>query len=113
MKTIFVYGTLKKGFYNHKYFLKDARFIGPAKAVGFQIFSLGSFPGMDRKGGSIVHGEIYEVEDNIFQAISHMECGAGYSSEKIEVGLDNRLKEVNTYIYPYNNHIVIPGGIWK
>lgn len=59
---LFVYGTLKKGGYNH-HLLKDAKFLGEATIFG-KLYSMGSFPAMKEDGEqtSAVHGEVYEVD---------------------------------------------------
>lgn len=65
MLRLFVYGTLKKGHYNH-HLLESAKFIGNATLEGFHMYSNGGFPYITNGGGSldgVVHGEVFEVED--------------------------------------------------
>ncbi len=58
---VFVYGTLKRGFWNHR-LLSDGRacFIGRDRVKG-QMHSLGAFPSVALTTKGTVHGEVYEV----------------------------------------------------
>lgn len=60
---VFVYGTLKKNFHNHR-LLKDAKFIGEFRTEPcYQIFCNGSFPYLIEasKNGDSIYGEVYEI----------------------------------------------------
>lgn len=61
---VFVYGSLKSGFYNHK-LLQDigAEFIDNfATAPEYKMWSLGYFPCITEDGDTPIFGEIYEVD---------------------------------------------------
>lgn len=64
MTRIFVYGTLKRGFSNHRE-LSGQVFIGPARTIpGFQLVDIGGYPGLvscptDQQG---VAGELWAVD---------------------------------------------------
>ena len=87
---IFVYGSLRKGHYNHSRCLNnDAKFIGNASLKGFGLFSLGYFPAiadMDRPDIAVM-GEIYDVPEYAYKRIDGMEIGAGYDRQQGEVRL--------------------------
>ena len=61
---IFVYGSLKKGYFNHPLLDRiGARFVGKALSPpNYDIFDLGAFPGMIY-GDYSVAGEVYRVDD--------------------------------------------------
>lgn len=78
MRKIGVYGSLKKGFYNHG-FLAGANPQGKAILRGYTLHSLGAYPAV--VAGSpkdLVGCEIYEVDPNTFSILDRMERGAGY-----------------------------------
>ena len=61
-KTIFVYGTLRRGERAHA-LLSRARFLGEARTVaGYALIDLGAYPGLVQMGSGFVVGEIYEVD---------------------------------------------------
>ena len=62
MQYIFTYGTLKRGYRNHKY-IEKAKFISDASIEGFYMFDLGRYPGI-YEGAGIIYGEIYEIDDD-------------------------------------------------
>lgn len=82
METIFVYGSLKEGLYNH-YLLggKFAKLLQKEATTAGRMYSRGDFPVL-YKGDDTIHGEIWDVPDEAFHRIVDMELNAGYSLEK-------------------------------
>ena len=90
-----VYGSLKKGFYNHGGLGEDAEFLGNS-SVSAVMYSNGSYPKLYHSTGhkvmdnfdlskTRVHElEVYSISDARFQGIERMEHGAGYVSELID-----------------------------
>jgi len=86
VKRLFVYGTLKKGFYNHTRCLKGNEGVklidDDAKVNGFRLCSVhDSYPAMFPTGDEedVVSGEIYEISNGrVWESIEMMEVGAGY-----------------------------------
>ena len=82
MKYIAVYGSLKKGFYNH------ARFgLGEPLARGTirgSMFLLHTYPHLFREGVKVPEldreheVEVYEVDEEVYQSIKSMEIQSGY-----------------------------------
>ena len=60
---LFVYGTLKKGFYNHHWLPKDSKFLGAGYVTGFEMRSNGGFPYTFPEMDGTIFGELYEVSD--------------------------------------------------
>lgn len=86
MHKIFVYGTLREGEGNWAWALQ-----GRSKKLGeetlpadYTMVSLGGFPAVSLDGSSPVVGEVYEVDDEVFQSIERLE---GYPSlyDRVEV----------------------------
>ncbi len=70
---VFVYGTLKKGFSNHRLLTTGARFIGNDQIAG-TMHDYGYFPAVsltDR--GLPVHGEVYEVTSSTLERLDRLE----------------------------------------
>jgi gamma-glutamylcyclotransferase (GGCT)/AIG2-like uncharacterized protein YtfP len=71
MKTVFVYGSLKKGFANHPY-VSDQNLISTGVLYGFDMFNLGRFPAL-KEGQGKVTGEVYEVDEATFALLDRLE----------------------------------------
>ena len=80
---LFVYGTLKKGEYNHSY-LKHSKYIDEAMLSGYTLYNTGyGYPAAVEKEGGHITGEVYEVSDQEYKYIRSMELGAGYNEEDL------------------------------
>jgi len=115
MNNIFVFGTLKKGFYNHTRFNfdKNTKFIKDVELAGYKMHDLGQYPCIKKTGapGDIIHGEIYTYLDKDTQGIiSRMESSAGYAPETVTIdGI-----EAVVYIYMgKRTSPVIKSGKWE
>ena len=70
---VFVYGTLMRDEINHR-LLATARFVAEAHTEpGFELFDLGHFPAMSAGGQTVVHGEIYAVDDQTLVRLDRLE----------------------------------------
>ncbi len=78
---VFVYGTLRKGQYNH-YLLNKARFIKDTRVDGFQMYSRGFFPFLYEGEGSII-AELYEINQRIFFSLDLLEGYPHHYQRKI------------------------------
>lgn len=113
--SVFVYGTLKKGFGNHL-FLKDQKFCGEALIRG-TLVSLKWFPGYIATGNDVVKGEVYSVDDETLKRLDHLE-GHPRFYERREVKLEDNAKRVWCYCLPEaylqdGKHPRISAGEWK
>lgn len=97
MKRIAVYGTLKRGHFNHNRF-GEMKFIGTDYIDDLQIWiydHLGipfAVPG----AGGITTVEVYDIDDDMFENINSMELGAGYKPEIINTCFG----KATIWIYP-------------
>lgn len=111
-----VYGTLKKG-NRLNYVLKDSKFLGEIEIPGFDMYSLGYYPAIERGSGSIL-AEIYEVSDRVLKLTDSIE---GFVQENSPYNYYNRIKvdtdtfgPIYLYEFPRASELgtYIEDGIW-
>jgi gamma-glutamylaminecyclotransferase len=76
MTTIFVYGTLKRGYCNWQRLLRErATFLGEAVSLAKDFHMVGSgFPIMwEGPDGSYVKGELFELPDDVLEQVDRLE----------------------------------------
>ncbi|AEH23209.1 AIG2 family protein [Thermodesulfobacterium geofontis OPF15] len=115
MPKLFVYGTLRKGECRHST-LADCKFLGYAKAKGFLLYNVSSFPGMVQGEGEVI-GEVYEIPESLLERLDLIEgVPELFKRELIEVVLEDGTI-ISVYAYLYNkgvdNKLLIPSGNWK
>jgi gamma-glutamylaminecyclotransferase len=71
LETIFVYGTLRKGFPNHV-LLMDSEFVGEDSITAKDISASGYFGVIP--GNDVVKGEVYNCNSLTMQRIDVLEC---------------------------------------
>lgn len=76
MKTVVVYGSLKKGKYNNP-IMGDSEYLGETKIKG-QLYMISSYPAITEEGDNEYTAEVYKVSDDVYRSIYGMEIGAGY-----------------------------------
>ena len=89
MKTIAVYGSLKKGLGND-WGTRDGNFLGTALTLG-DMYSLGGYPVLMENGTKEYEIEVYEVSDQMYKQIHNMEIGAGYIAKEINTKYGNAI----------------------
>ncbi len=94
-KLVAVYGSLKKGQYNHDGLGQDAEHLGNMTVRGV-MYSNGSYPKLYRtdedqtfeafnQGKERDHAvEVYSLNENRYESITNMEVGAGYEPGVID-----------------------------
>jgi gamma-glutamylaminecyclotransferase len=103
---VFVYGSLKKGFHNHRLLSSgQAKFLGDAQSIApeYAMLDLGSFPGLI-EGTQRVTGELYEVDDHTFHRLDSLEGHPHMYTRyerrfRMEAGDRDAL---NAWVYIYN-----------
>lgn len=99
MKDMFVYGSLKKGFFNHSLIEANPRnkLIRKGFVVGYNLYALWSYPGVKPASSKDkVFVELYSLSDEVFDRIDRMERVAGYTPVEVE---DDAGKKGIIYIY--------------
>lgn len=98
MKTIFVYGTLRKDISGRMKEYK-AQYTGKGFIKGL-FYIVGSFAGLPCvvPGDGVVKGEIYEVKEKVFGELDKFEKDWGYISRKVTVYPSKRKAWVWFYV---------------
>lgn len=75
MTLVFVYGSLMRGFHNHRLLQHDAaRYVGRAETQArYTLVDLGAFPGLLEAGSARVRGEIYDVDEPTLAKLDRLE----------------------------------------
>lgn len=103
MHVLFVYGTLKRGFKNHRH-IADQRFVGEARtAPGYQLYDLGDYPGLVADGTDTlgVNGELWEVDAAGLVRLDEFEGVAEglYRRVRVELFGSSPHDHADTYLY--------------
>ena len=73
MTKVFVYGSLKKGYGNHR-LLTTSKLLGEhTTEPAYSMFSMGSFPFVETNGETGIKGEVYEVNEDVFSTLDILE----------------------------------------
>ncbi|MEB3263944.1 MAG: gamma-glutamylcyclotransferase [Synechococcus sp.] len=74
MHHVFVYGSLQRDQFNHRY-LYGASFLGRNYLAGARLHSLGSYPMavLDPDPGAVIHGEVYRVDPQGLALLDQLE----------------------------------------
>jgi len=119
MVKMFVYGSLKKGFYNFKCSgLDKEQFIGEGKIMNAKMYSLGLYPAVVESYECVVHGEVYGIDTlQTIQRIIHTELGVGYYMDFKKIEMKDGTKEIALvflqHFNPDRHTKLIEDGVWK
>ena len=110
MNNILVYGSLRKTEYNNTG--RGMEYLETGKLPGFDLYSLGSYPGIKPGKGEVVV-EAFKCDSETALGIYRMEIGAGYTTKTYTVADLRKLgfkleqfKEDETFIvYPYDHEV--------
>lgn len=99
MYHVLAYGTLRVGEYNYKVFKPGIEVIQERVSIpGFRMFNLGLYPTVIRADNEdIIIVDLLKMDDDTFNRIHRMECGAGYHAMEMPLNLNG--KNVRGYIY--------------
>ena len=105
-----VYGTLLKGQDNHR-LIANSKLLGNAIIHGFNMFNIGSFPGI-KEGDNHIEIEVYEVDNDTFKRLDILE-GYPYLYDRKLI----HTMYGDAWIYVYNGNInsreEISSGSWR
>lgn len=94
MHTVFVYGTLMRGFWNHRYHLSNQVFVGESRTADPAYWMIGGgFPYVIRvpegERGAYIAGEVYRVDDQALRGLDLLE-GNGSHYTRAQVALQDK-----------------------
>ena len=97
---VFVYGTLMKGYWNHR-LLEREKFIGEGKIQNYGLYNVTSpYPGVIQKNGASVLGEIYDVSEKTLKKLDELEGeGTLYIRRAVNVETSEGVLEAYTYLW--------------
>lgn len=113
---VFVYGTLRRGSAGAMSLrFPDSKFIAEAQVSG-SLYDLGAYPGLIlNESGSMVVGEVYEVDDELLKKLDEFEASSNYLREQFEISFDTQRKLCWTYEPDpefYSLRTLIASGDW-
>jgi gamma-glutamylaminecyclotransferase len=117
MKTLFVYGTLKRGLSNH-HFLAGQSYIGDARtAPGYALYELSGYPGMvpEPWNPDGVTGEVWSVDDACLAHLDELEGTEQGLYRRELVPLVAPFADVPVEAYLYSESLVgrrLVGSTW-
>ncbi len=116
MHTVFVYGSLMRGYGNHG-LLEESTYLGRASVEKLSLHSLGSFPAAipSDRDDSVVHGEVYSVDDSTLARLDRLEGHPTfYERQVVELqGLEKVATNVSMYVYQGEVSRHCPSGDWR
>ena len=104
-----IYGSLKRGFYNH-HLMMGSEFIGEDCLGGFNLYSLGAFPGVKRGKGQL-HVEVFTVDPLCFERLDVLEDHPNwYQREQVTTKFG--LAWIYLYLPEVDNQLQVTSGNW-
>ncbi len=98
MHKVFVYGTLKKGFYNNGAFPEGSKLIGNVVSLpAYTMITLGKFPGVVAEGQTVIKGELWEVSS--MRYLDLLESNGDFYTRVKADFLDIEGEDVAAWIY--------------
>ncbi len=107
-----VYGSLRKGFGNHEYFLSNSEFVGDDfTPPTFDMFSLGGFPCIT-PGSTAITVEVYRVDEETKGNLDSLEGVPHFYHEQ---KIPTKYGEAGIYVItsPTGMGAKIESGDWK
>ncbi|MEO2068955.1 MAG: gamma-glutamylcyclotransferase [Desulfurobacteriaceae bacterium] len=99
---LFVYGTLKKGFWNH-HFLQNEKFVGKAETKEKYAMYVTRIPFVVKNEKvSTIKGKVYEVSKETLKEIDRLEGHPEWYKRElvpVVVSVNGKKKEVKAYVY--------------
>ena len=114
---LFIYGTLKQGFSNHRY-LAGSKFLGTARTQEkYAMYSDGLPFVIMTEPVSQIQGELYQVDDITLDLLDDIEGHPNwYRREQVEICLDDgnySITKAWVYFNKDNTGTLVPSGIFS
>src|SRR6185369_10446791 len=116
MPNLFVYGSLRNGFFNHHLLglAGASRFEKMTRLTGARLYRRGRYPAVFLTGlpEDTVEGEIYvDVDRRVFEIIQSLELSSGFV--EAEVVLEGFLCTIFVFPQPGTFADLVPSGSWR
>jgi len=112
-KLVFVYGSMKKDFCNHKWWMNDAVFVERVGMSGYKLYDTGRrYPVVVKDTSAFVFGEVYKVSEEIYTRLLQVEIIAGYNVEFVDGVYIFYFSSLNTLIQKFGGDIKEAGEEW-
>jgi len=114
MTTVMVYGTLKRGGYNH-HLLEKAEYIGEATVRGFRLYRMGGFPAASRSWVEPrVFGEVFRVTPEQLARLDQLEgVAAGwYRRQVVQTEAGDAVSMYTMTAAQVAGREAVKGGVW-
>jgi gamma-glutamylaminecyclotransferase len=115
---VFVYGSLKNGFYNH-HVLEGAEFITNltlSRRFGFAMVDVGAYPAlvMNDEHKTQILGEVYKINEKIFDRLDGLEGYPEYYSRLLLTGEIEKMLGADSkcWVYYWNHFVESPHTKW-
>lgn len=102
--SVFVYGTLLTGEPNHGHYLDDEWLEGNAILSGYDLYDLGSYPGIVSGKGN-VKGELYKVDREALNNLDYLEREGSLYIRRGEVVAKENGEAAVAFVYVYNHSV--------
>ncbi|RCX07884.1 gamma-glutamylcyclotransferase (GGCT)/AIG2-like uncharacterized protein YtfP [Anaerobacterium chartisolvens] len=100
---VFVYGSLMRGYWNHP-LLDNEKYAGAATVKGYGLYNVASYPGVVRREGVGVRGELYDVCERTLSVLDQLEDeGDMYIRRAVTAETDEG--EAEAFIYVWNGSV--------
>ncbi len=101
-ENVFVYGTLRKDYWNHKYYLKNSKFVGKGRTKHKYALYADNIPYViENENISHIVGEVYCVDEETLERLDYLEghptC---YKRKKVPIILESG-EEIEAWLYFY------------
>ncbi len=121
MELVFVYGTLRRGFHNHR-LLQHAECLGEAQTVEAYVLRsrAGGIPFVGRDLAlSSIHGELFRIDERTLAQLDRLEGyrpeaheSSWYQRERIEVRCNGQRHTAWIYFNSDVTQPIVPHGDW-
>jgi len=114
---VFVYGSLKQGFYNHSLLEQEGvKLLGMGTVSDLVLVDLGYYPGAIPRKGSMIHGELYDINESVLANLDVLEGHPNYYRRELRLVQREGEPGVMAYVYvlpgTYDNGCYCSGGVW-
>jgi gamma-glutamylcyclotransferase (GGCT)/AIG2-like uncharacterized protein YtfP len=114
MVRIFVYGTLKRGYGNHRLLAGRSVFIGDDAIIG-KLFDLGAFPAATPEGSDLIQGETYFVGPKTLRDLDRLEGHPNFYRREVvktRSGVDAWVYFMPEISWHTRSLHYLPEGVW-